>query len=357
MIRQFFAAAVICITSAAVPAAASKKSNAKALAVLKRAIAISNIEAKGSPAFRLQAEVHIFNGVGQTGGMVMEFWASDKRHRKEVMVTGYNSLTVQNGKKAWTKSRIKYDPYPIQVIWETLDFARGLRSTFNYAAYEPGSRLKLRLRELEGSSEGKTKKGKKTFARCIETGRQNQSKQYCFNYETGRLIEERNGFIGLHYFFSDYQAFGSKTFPRTIRVFYANGTEMLEVDVMEIDRLPKPNPKLFAAVAGAREERVGGCPNMPPSKQVRLARLVKKVQPAYPKKAKEKYVGGIVVIHATIARDGTVHALWPLRSPSPLLTSAALAALRQWKYRPALFCGKPVRTTRVIRVIFNLGGM
>lgn len=348
--------AIALAATAALPAAAGNKGRAEALAVLKKAVAISNIEAKGSPAFRLQAEVHIFNGIGQTGGMVMEFWAPGKKLRKEAMVTGYHSLTVQNGKLSWTKSSTKYAPYPIQVIWQALNFAGNLKSMVRFVTQSPRTKLKLRLRELKGPTAGKTKHGKKTFARCVETASGDVASHDCVDFATGHVVEEWNSFDGLHFFFGNYQPFGNKTFPRTMRVFYPNGKEMLEVDVMEIDRLPKPNPKLFAAVPGAREEGGGGCPNMPQSKRSKPASRVKEVQPAYPKKAKEQYISGTVVMYAAIGADGAIHAPWVLNSPSPLLTASALAAVRQWRYRPASVCGKPVSGNTIIRVVFNLGG-
>lgn len=360
-------AAAICL---AVPAAArkkkAKKSNPAALALFKKAIAASDIEAKGSPAFRLQAEVRIHNGAGVVTGMVIEFWTPGHLQRTETMLAGYNSLTVMNGKDSWTKTSTKYAPYPVGVAWSILDFVGVLQPVVKAATHPPRTRLKLRVRVLKNLP-GETKHHKKSFAKCVYTGSGRQAARYCFAYPTGHLVEEKSAPPGLSYYFSNYQPFGDKTFPRKIRVDYAGGHEMLEVDVIKIDRMTKPDPKLFAALPGVKEQPSGempgseeqgsgkGCPGVPQTKRVKMAKLIKQVMPVYPKKAKRDRVSGTVVFHAMIGADGTVHALWPLMSPSSLLTASAFAAVRQWRYRPTMLCGQPVGVYTTITVVYTLG--
>ncbi len=360
MIRQFFAAAaaVICITSAAVPAAASKKSNAKALAVLKRAIAISNIEAKGSPAFRLQAEVHVFNGLGEANGLVLDFWAPGGKWRTETMITGYNRVRAGNKKETlWVKRSTKYAPYPVEVIWQTLNFTSDLQSVVHYTAHAKKAKLKLRLRHLKEIASGRKRPGrKKRLAKCVgATGGRNSV--YCFDYVSGHLVQESNDSSGLRYVYGNYQPFETKSFPHTMRVFYSNGKEMLEVDVTEIDRLPKPSPKLFEPVAGAKKLTRGrNCLGTPKKRKVTQAKLVREVMPIYSEKAKRAFISGTVLLYAVIGTKGYVQSLWPLKSPSPLLTSSAMAAVRQWRYQATRLCGKPVPVDTFIRVVYTLGG-
>ena len=108
-------------------------------------------------------------------------------------------------------------------------------------------------------------------------------------------------------------------------------------------------------------------PTQPPSSQaqpdspehVRLqvgvtrGMLVKKVPPKYPKKARKNHIEGTVVLHAKISKEGAVADLSVI-SGDPMLTQAALDAVKQWKYRPYLLGGKPVEVVTQITVNFQL---
>lgn len=81
--------------------------------------------------------------------------------------------------------------------------------------------------------------------------------------------------------------------------------------------------------------------------------LIHKVEPRYPVIAKQVGIQGTVVIKALISRNGTIeHA--EAESGQPLLVGAALAAVREWKYKPYYLNGEPVEVETEIRVNFVL---
>lgn len=82
--------------------------------------------------------------------------------------------------------------------------------------------------------------------------------------------------------------------------------------------------------------------------------LVHQVQPVYPQPAKIARIQGTVQLAAIIARDGTIANLRVL-SGSPLLVSAAVDAVRQWRYRPYILNGQAVKVETQISVNFVLG--
>jgi TonB family protein len=86
---------------------------------------------------------------------------------------------------------------------------------------------------------------------------------------------------------------------------------------------------------------------------VQPARLVHRVSPEYPKKARKQHVEGVVRLHAIIGKDGAPRELTVLVG-DPLLTEAALKAVRQWRYEPTLLLGEPVEVDTTIDVIFQL---
>jgi protein TonB len=73
----------------------------------------------------------------------------------------------------------------------------------------------------------------------------------------------------------------------------------------------------------------------------------------YPTLAKAARVQGDVVLSAVISTNGTIENL-QLVSGHPMLVPAALAAVKQWQYKPYLLNGQPVEVETTITVIFAL---
>jgi protein TonB len=81
--------------------------------------------------------------------------------------------------------------------------------------------------------------------------------------------------------------------------------------------------------------------------------LLRKVNPHYPREAKENHVQGDVILQVTIDREGNVGNLRVV-SGTPVLADAALDAVRQWKYRPYKLNGEPVAVVTTIEIQFHL---
>ncbi len=82
-------------------------------------------------------------------------------------------------------------------------------------------------------------------------------------------------------------------------------------------------------------------------------RLVHRVEPLYPEDAKSRHIEGTVRLDVQIGRDGTVHNISVLKG-DPLLTEAAVEAVRQWRYRPHSVKGKLVEMQGRITIRFKL---
>ncbi len=83
--------------------------------------------------------------------------------------------------------------------------------------------------------------------------------------------------------------------------------------------------------------------------------LVHKVVPTYPPLARTARVQGAVILQAMISKSGTIEDL-KLLSGHPMLTAAAIEAVRQWRYRPYVLNGEPVEVETEITVNFSLAG-
>jgi protein TonB len=80
---------------------------------------------------------------------------------------------------------------------------------------------------------------------------------------------------------------------------------------------------------------------------------IKKVEPRYPEVAKAAGVQGTVILEAIINKEGTVESVTLLRS-IPLLDEAAIQAVKEWRFQPAMIGGNPVRCYFTLTVTFHL---
>jgi protein TonB len=83
--------------------------------------------------------------------------------------------------------------------------------------------------------------------------------------------------------------------------------------------------------------------------------LLARVVPDYPSIARQARIQGLVVLAAVITKDGTIARLQVI-SGHPMLAPAAIAAVKQWKYKPYLLNGEPVEVETTINVTFTLSG-
>jgi len=98
-----------------------------------------------------------------------------------------------------------------------------------------------------------------------------------------------------------------------------------------------------AASAGAL--RVGG--------SIAVPKRIQNADPVYPELAKNAGVQGVVILEVTVGEDGAVSDARVLRS-IPLLDTAALDAVKQWRYEPTLLNGVARPVIMTVTVNFTL---
>jgi TonB family protein len=84
-----------------------------------------------------------------------------------------------------------------------------------------------------------------------------------------------------------------------------------------------------------------------------LPEAVTKVQPDYPELARSANVDGLVLVQALVGKDGRVKDAKVVKS-IPMLDAYALAAVKQWVFKPALSNNKPVAVWVAVPVHFKL---
>lgn len=84
-----------------------------------------------------------------------------------------------------------------------------------------------------------------------------------------------------------------------------------------------------------------------------LPEAITKVAPSYPDDARRRGVDGTVLVQALVGRDGTVKDTKVVKS-IPELDAAAVASVRQWRFKPAMAKGRPVAVWVAVPVKFSL---
>jgi protein TonB len=108
------------------------------------------------------------------------------------------------------------------------------------------------------------------------------------------------------------------------------------------------------ATAAAPQVRVAPPKRLPISSGVMAGNKLSGAAPQYPAIARVARVDGTVVLAATIAKSGAIENLHVVSGP-PLLTSAAMDAVRTWRYRPYVLNREPVEVETTVRVVLHLG--
>jgi periplasmic protein TonB len=75
--------------------------------------------------------------------------------------------------------------------------------------------------------------------------------------------------------------------------------------------------------------------------------------PEYPSDARAKGLEGLVILKGVVEVDGRVTGLKVMRGDEPF-ASAALSAVRSWRFKPAIVSGQPTAVFRIFKVPFRL---
>jgi protein TonB len=84
-----------------------------------------------------------------------------------------------------------------------------------------------------------------------------------------------------------------------------------------------------------------------------LPEAITRVAPQYPDLAREAGVDGTVMVQALVGKDGRVRDTRVVKS-IPMLDAAAVTAVKQWVFKPALSNNKPVAVWVAVPVKFSL---
>jgi periplasmic protein TonB len=116
-------------------------------------------------------------------------------------------------------------------------------------------------------------------------------------------------------------------------------------------------------VSGGRPTAALAAPPLPPKQEptaplrpggdIKEPKRLEGPQPVYPAIARAARMEGMVILEATIGKDGLVKDVRVIRSAA-VFDEAALAAVRQWRYTVPMLNGQPIEILMTVTVNFGL---
>jgi TonB family protein len=329
---EFILLTVSLILGSSLLMADSRNEREEVVALIQKARASADIEAQEVPPLLMRAQVTLFPQKGSpTEGSYLFVRASREQWRRELILPGYQEITVAEQGKVWRASSLHYEPYLIFQVEAALRFYRSLPSGPDWQV--------RRIREKRLGT---------TRVKCAELKASSpEGYEVCADPISGNLLRELDQTWDVTYEFADYAATAGKMFPHTLRV--TQGDHLIaEVKVREIAPAPNLDPMSFVRPNGAKLAGFTDCQN------TQRAKLLANPMPHYPGAAKLHGERGTVRLYAEVGGDGQVHGLAVVRSVSPQLDASALESVSQWRYQPTMCNALPVSVVTHIDVRFEL---
>jgi TonB family protein len=138
------------------------------------------------------------------------------------------------------------------------------------------------------------------------------------------VVEGRSGGAGLG-------VYGVLSGKRNYTVFIPMpaGRWTMQFSEMPQGAAPAPGARPAAAQVSGSQVLVDA------GEAVMQPRPLRKVDPGRPEDPELSQLRGLVVLYAVIRKDGGVDRIRVVRSLNPVLDERAMAALKQWKFKPA----------------------
>jgi TonB family protein len=113
-----------------------------------------------------------------------------------------------------------------------------------------------------------------------------------------------------------------------------------------------PAPSIDFAATSPSSRPTSPVATAPIGGDARTAKLIRSVTPVYPAPARNMHVSGDVVIEADVTTSGKLSHIHVLSGP-PVLLTAAVHAVEQWEYQPAMLNGKAMASRVTVTIKFR----
>lgn len=316
-----------------------EKSNTqiRAEALLTKARHLSDIRAKGAPAFRLKAA---FTFVGKdlenAQGTYTEVWVSDSQWRRETVVKDSRRVEVGTSNRIWTLDSATDFPEPATRLPSVMNMFQSASSSLEFESVADNP-------------------DQKPAEQCATTKRGSQQEQYkfCFDQKSGALLATLSPDIrpknmtDYSCFYGIFRKFGDSWFPREMACL-EDKHRQLEAKVEELSAEPSPDLSLFKPPPGAIER--GRCSGVSAHPVRTLS-----PEPGFPTGSEGK--DSSVLLSLIVDTQGKPQDLKVNQSGGKLFDNEALATVQKWRFVPATCDGEPMPVEIRVQMNFSHQGM
>jgi len=311
------------------PSPAAIQSEAEEL--LERARRFSDIRGAESSPFRLKANFTFIGDELETfAGTYTEYWVSDSKWRKEIVVGERKRIEIAGGTKLWT-----FDSNPmLPEKAERINLA---------AAVFPSRAAKL---EFGAIDEVPGEQG----TRCAVTkpaGPHKGKLALCFDRAHGALVAyimpqwTRYHLAQFSCAYDDFKKFGEQWYPFEMDC-RLGGHRQMEVHVTELANENFENTHLFAPPVGATE--LGWC-----AAGATAPKADYTPAPLQPSSMRERR--SLVTLRMVVDTTGKPQDIRVISPPDKSLDDIAVGAVERWRFKPATCNGEPMAQ----RIEFEIG--
>jgi hypothetical protein len=219
----------------AVPAiAATSKGRDDLGALIEKGRSLSDIWAKDSPPFRMEAKFQLLRPHEQpVQGSYLQIWAPPGSSREEITLPGYQEIVVRNGDKAYYKPAQESQAFAAFLVRRTVNL-------HSHPSVRPSWKTKgVKFQKEEGIQ-----------VKCVSAGNEIEGfDMLCLDPAREYVLFEYAPTMAFSY--SGYSKFGSRFFPGTL-VAKLGGDIKMEVEIERLVEDASTDLRLFEPPPGAQ---------------------------------------------------------------------------------------------------------
>jgi TonB family protein len=316
--------------------ASDKPDQQETIKTIQDAVSKTNIFAL--PSFQMKAKVQIETQGKRVDGTYQLLWNGPDQWKEEIRFPEYTETQVGGKGTVWIQRSTDFLPLRIYQLHAALGFGTGvarLGIEQDGSFVQPNLIDKDHIQKVSKRTEGGVKRICFEYENALK-----RSEEVCLDDTTNTLIRSSS------YVDSNLQPVaGGKAYPRSLS-FVQDGGTLAKIEISEISSPAEFPAGSFVPPAGSSSEN--GCMNPAPF------RLVRKVSPEYPQRAKAQRVQGVVALDVRVGVDGVPKIGRMVNHSDPDLERASTEGVKQWRYEPATCNGKPVEVETVVQVSYTL---
>ena len=289
--------------------------------------------------WHLKAIYETFDNVGQPKerGTFEEWWSTPAKHKTVYASPHFNQIQYSTGDDIFWVGETKWPPSPLEMVPQYLVDPSFLPDSVASGKFTnadtkiSGVSLKC-LHPVDGQ------KNPLTSTPILFPA-------FCIGKDLPALRLEANRFE-VFAIFDSIVRFQGQYVARQIQV-RQQSKPILNIDLLTLETIDGINDADFTPPRDATlaPRRVAG--------NVIEGNRIEGASPVYPELAGNAGIQGVVVLEGTVTPTGMITDLRVLSGPS-ILQSAALDAVKTWRYKPFLLNGQPVAVTAEIDVYFRI---